>query len=142
MKKSILILMTLCSACIINSCKEKEADDMHHHDDTSLSYHIHVHNINTAYTQADTLKLNVDFEEHHGGKVHHINVSLFSISDTLNALYSKPAEAHVHADGSYNFIDNVALSAFSKGVYLLKAKVWGHEANTDEVIERNIFEIN
>jgi len=115
--------------------------------EVEFDYHAHVMSPNADNKKVnDVMPINIEFESHSGEKVHHINVKIYSKNDATNVIYDKPTNAHVHADGSYTYTDELQLTN-EKGVeghtdWVLEAKVWGHEAGLQEVVETVEFHVH
>ncbi|MBK8503097.1 MAG: hypothetical protein IPL46_13315 [Saprospiraceae bacterium] len=123
------------------SCKKDEAEvgDIY-------EYHAHIMSPNSDHKHlGDELPIVIDFESHTGQPVHHINVSIYRKSDG-STMYSKPEEAHIHeTSGEYTFMDSLLLDASNgitvNNVYVLEAKVWGHEDGVEEEISTVEFQV-
>ena len=95
----------------------------------------------------DEIHIHVNFDEASDGTIHHVNVSIVEKGNESNVLYSAPAEAHVHeASGHFEHHADVTLSGdaimnSNGNVWILRAKVWGHEAGAAEVTEEIEFEL-
>jgi hypothetical protein len=106
-------------------------------------YHVHIHSPNVdAKNVGDEIDIEVEFEEHNGGTVHHINVRVYN-KDTGEEIYNQPTQAHVHATaGYYEFMDKLTLNVASNTHWVLEAKVWGHDDGVAEVVEKLEFHVN
>ncbi|MCB0693943.1 MAG: hypothetical protein H6568_06655 [Lewinellaceae bacterium] len=139
--KSYIYLALAMSAFVLNSgCKKDSTDPTH-------EYHAHIHSPNTdAKHVDDVLDIEVEFEDHAGGTVHHIQVRIYNKS-TLVEVYRMPTDAHVHAtSGSYTFEDTFDLSV-ANGItghsdWVLEAKVWGETDGEAEEIETVEFHVH
>lgn len=135
--KKFLFTGLLFAVLLFNACKDH--DDMAH----DSEYHIHFMEPanNASLTSGDVLHVHVEFEEHHGGTIHHVNLRAFHKS-TGNELFSVPAEAHIHGASPYTFEYEYTLNGIAPGTYILEAKVWGHEAGEEEVSSTREFTVN
>ncbi|WP_235291226.1 VCBS domain-containing protein [Portibacter lacus] len=144
MKFKHIIILTLAfisfSACEKdNTIEEKEE---------SFEYHAHIHSPdNETKKMGQELSIDITFESHSGMPVHHINVTIYEKNDESVIIYNQPDEAHVHEeDGNLDFTDTILLSeenGFSAHTdYILKAKVWAHEAGLEEVEETVAFHVH
>jgi hypothetical protein len=142
--KYLAFALGLLSVLFVVSC---EKEDMHDDDHgTNYEYHAHIISPTTdAKHLNDTISIKVDFESHTGETVHHINVKIFNKLDSA-IVYDMPTEAHVHSSGSYSHEDNLILSdrnGFSgHSDWIMEARVWGHEAGEEEVLERIEFHVH
>ena len=132
--KKFLFLTLLTAVFAFNACKD---------DDTTTDepdYHAHIESPDTSdKLVGDMLHIHVNFEDHNGGTVHHINVRIYN-KDTNVEIYNKPTSAHVHAEGEYLFEDEIELT--TAGHWVLEAKVWGHDDGVAEVVESVEFHVN
>lgn len=140
MRYILFSLMILGLIGLNQSCKK---DD----DDSGHEYHAHIHSPNTdARHIGDTLAIEVDFEDHNGGTVHHIEVTITNKADGTQ-VYLMPTEPHVHAtSGSYTFEDTFILSE-ANGItadsdWILQARVWGETDGEDEESETVEFHVH
>lgn len=134
-----LMLLLSISLLTVFACKEKED----HHMDGETEYHAHIHAPDaTDKRVGDNLHIEVTFEDHAGGTVHHVEVKIFDKA-TNTVLYQKPDEAHVHeTDGEYEFEDDFSLSGVTpNSTLVLEARVWGHNGTEGEVKERVEFRV-
>ena len=133
-----MLLGLLFGLFMFNACK----DD----DDTGTQepdYHAHIHSpaANSSIAAGETLNIEIDFEDHNGGTVHHINVRIFNKS-TGTEIFNGPSTAHVHKGSPYTFEHQHALTGVATGTYILEAKVWGHDDGVAEVTESVEFTVN
>ena len=145
MKFTYFFLSVLALGLTFTSCNKDDDDDDHGHSD--FEYHAHINSPNSDNKHlGDTIDIQVNFEDHNGGTVHHINVRILN-KDTEEVIYSKPDVAHVHDEsGAYLFEDKFVLS-MDNGVsahtdWILEAKVWGHEAGEGEEISTIEFHVH
>lgn len=143
MKFKNILLFTIAIISII-SCEK------HNHDNEEEGFEYHAH-INAPDSETkhigQELPINITFESHSGKTIHHINVSIYEKNNESNILYNKPDEAHIHEeDGNYEYSDNLILSednGFEGHTdYVIKAKVWAHEAGLDEAEETVSFHVH
>lgn len=127
----------------ILSCKKQEDDSMA----TKYDYHAHITSPNTDDKHLDdNIHIRVNFESHTGETVHHVNVRIYNKA-TSAEVYNQPTDAHVHeTSGEYVFEDDFVLSE-ANGIsahtdWILEARVWGHEANEEEVQEQIEFHVH
>lgn len=146
MNKLLFLTALMVMSVLYISC-DKEDDDDHDHMETVLDYHAHIHAPNADNKHVgDTMHIHVDFESHTGETVHHVKVRIYDQMDSTE-IYNQPATAHVHeTDGVYEFHDDLILSV-GNGVtehsdWVLEAKVWGHEAGEQEVMETVEFHVH
>ncbi len=122
-----------------SGCKKDEAQPAH-------EYHAHIHSPNTVDKHLnDALDIEVDFEDHTGNTVHHIQIRIYN-KLTLAEVYLMPSEPHVHAtSGEYTFTDTFDLTE-ANGItpdsdWVLEAKVWGEEDGELEEVETVEFHV-
>ena len=140
MKHMVIACYTVL-ACVWVAC---DNSDNAHSDE--FEYHADIHAPDASNKHLDdTIHIEVEFESHTGMIVHHVNVKIFNkVSGTV--VFSKPADAHVHASsGQYVFEDDFILST-AHGIdahsdYVLEAKVWGHDEGISEVNESIEFHV-
>lgn len=137
MKKLILLGLIL-GIFTFNSCKDDD-DSM----STEPEYHIHFMSPDdgASFNAGDMLHVHIEFEDHNGGTVHHINVRAYEKA-TGTELFNTPSEAHVHGASPYMFEYEKMLDGAAAGTYVLEAKVWGHDAGTAEVKASREFTVN
>ncbi len=136
--KKILFLGLLFGLFMFNACKDDDDSGT-----TEPDYHAHIHSPAAAssYELGDTLKIEVEYEDHNGGTIHHINVRVFN-KTTSTEIFNGPATAHVHEDNPYTFEHYHVLTGVEPGTYVLEAKVWGHDDGVAEVTESVEFTVN
>lgn len=123
------------------------SDDDDHDHEGEFEYHAHIMKPDAGMKMmGDTMHVHVEFEDHNGGTIHHINVRIYN-KDTEEVIYSKPETAHIHeTSGTYEFHDDVILNTangfVAHGDYILEAKVWGHEAGEGENMETVEFHVH
>ncbi|MEM9921858.1 MAG: hypothetical protein AAF990_27385 [Bacteroidota bacterium] len=107
------------------------------------AYHTHFHSPNTDDKKVgDKIDIAIDFSDHHGGTIHHVNVRLVNKADG-SEIYNKPDAAHVHEEsGKYEFRDELDLNVGAHSDWLLIAKVWGHEAGAHQVSDTLEFHVH
>jgi len=126
-----------------------DKEDTDHNDDMDTpEYHAHINSPSTDDKHVgDTIHVHVDFEEHDGLTVHHVNVKIYNEADPTIIAFDGPANAHVHSEtGLYEFHADVILNGDAGVVehtdWILEAKVWGHEAGLAEVTETLQFHVH
>lgn len=142
MSKLFYSTLLLCATIVFFSCEDDPEPEV-----TGFEYHAHIHQPNTddKYIN-DTMHIHIELESHTAMTVHHANIRIYN-KMTNEEVYNKPDEAHVHeTDGKFEYHDNFVLSNLN-GVeadsdWIIEAKVWGHEAGLEEVIESVEFHIN
>ncbi|HMR42312.1 MAG TPA: hypothetical protein PKC40_00695 [Saprospiraceae bacterium] len=136
--KNIFFFLLLLSTAFI-AC-EKEDD----HDDDATDYHAHILSPDASNKKVgDEIAIHVQFEDHNGGTVHHINVKIYNKANPSQVIYNKPDEAHVHeTSGEYDFTDTFKLDVDPHTDWVLEAKVWGHEDGVGEVSETVEFHVH
>ena len=149
--KLIMLMAVMMPLVFIAGCdKDDDHDDNHNHNNNNtgaLQYHAHIISPDTTAKKVnETLQIKVQFEEHDGDKVHHVQVRIFNSDDNSQLVFDEPAEKHVHADGEYTFEESFILSN-ANGVtehtdWTLEAKVWGHEAGEGEAISTVDFHVH
>ena len=96
--------------------------------------------------QGDSIHIHVEFASGTNETIHHVKVRILNADDDT-VIYEGPEEAHVHeTSGSYGYHDDFVLSQ-ANGVgghtnWILEAKVWGHEAGAEEVVETRPFHVH
>jgi hypothetical protein len=131
--KKFLFLSLLATLFAFNACKDDDTSD-------EPSYQINIESPNTTdKVVGDSLDIHVHFSDKNGGTVHHINVRIYE-KDSGTEIYSKPDEAHQHAEGELSFEDKIELT--TAGHWVLEAKVWGHDDGVAEVSESVEFHVN
>jgi len=145
MNKLWFLLFSL-GMLIFVACDKDE--DTHGHEDESISdYEALIHSPDAEDKRMeDVIQLNIEFKEHDGGKVHHVNVKIYEDGNPDNVIYDAPTEAHVHVDGLYEYRDEFMLNS-TNGVeahsdWIIEAKVWGHEDGLDEVMTTSKFHVH
>lgn len=135
--KKLLFLGLLISVLMINACKD---DD---HAATEPEYHIHFMEpaANASFAAGDVVHVHIEFEDHNGGTVHHVNVRAYNKA-TGTELFNTPAEAHLHAASPYEFEYEYTLDNAAPGTYVIEAKVWGHGDGIAEVKDSREFTVN
>ena len=137
--KNLILLFTLIGAISFVACN----DDDNGTDEMMPDYHAHIMSPTTDDKNVgDTIHIHVDFEDHNGGTVHHVNVRIYNKA-TGDEIYNAPADAHVHDEsGAYEFHDDVLLDVDAHSDWILEAKIWGHEAGEHEEMESIEFHVH
>lgn len=135
--KKLFFLSLILGLFMFSACKDD--DEMTH----ETEYHIHFMEPanNASLAVGDMLHLHIEFSEHNGGTVHHINVRAYNKA-TGAELFNTPAEAHVHGTSPYSFEYEYLLDGTATGTYVIEAKVWGHDDGVAEVMESREFTVN
>lgn len=118
------------------------------HSDDMPEYHAHINSPNTDDKHVgDTIHIHVDFEEHDGLTVHHVNVKIYNEDDPTIVVFDEPTDAHIHEESGKHELhadlildDNAGVTGHSN--WILEAKVWGHEAGMAEVTETIKFHVH
>lgn len=113
-------------------------------------YHIHFHTPaedgTTTSMQGQTLIIEIEFEDHNAGPVHHVNVKVYKKDDATVVLYDGPSDAHVHeTSGKYTFTHDLLMDPATVGGHtdwIVEAKVWGHDAGVAEVTASAQFHVH
>ena len=140
--KKFKFLILLFTISMFIACGDDDSQDI------QFDYHVHIHAPNTDDKHVnDDMEIDIEFESHSGETVHHVKVIIYKKDDNTNIVYSGPSEAHVHEEsGKYTFEDNLTLSeanGFSEHTdWVLEAKVWGHEAGVEEMVETVEFHVH
>lgn len=143
--KKLWFLMFSLGMLVFVAC-DKDDDD-HTHDDATTDYEAHIHSPDAEDKKVDDMiHLHVEFHEHDGGKVHHVNVKIYEKDNPDNVIYDAPSDAHVHADGTHEHHADFMLNA-DNGVeghtdWVIEAKVWGHEAGEHEKVATKEFHVH
>lgn len=146
---ALLALAVSLGACKKENHEDHDHDHDHDHDEEMVdpNYSISIMSPNTADKHiGDTVHLHVNFKSESSKTVHNVNVKIYNKS-TNTEVYNKPATAHVHeTDGLYELHDNFVLSN-ENGIeahtdWVLKAKVWGHDAGKHEVEKTIEFHVH
>ncbi len=148
--KKMLFLSLFVSLLIFNACDKDDATptEPHTHDQADdYDYQIQLMAPSAMDKKVgDTVHVHVEFASGTGETIHHIQVSLMNQADST-VVYSEPNVAHVHqSGGTYSFHDDIVLTE-ANGVmghtnWTLEAKVWGHDAGLQEVVERVSFHVH
>lgn len=109
----------------------------------TFAYHAHIMSPDAADKHVgDTIHVHIEFEEHSGNTVHHVNVRIYNKADNTE-IYNQPDNAHVHEDsGTYSFHDDVVLNVDPHTDWILQAKVWGMEDGEGEAMETVEFHVH
>jgi hypothetical protein len=138
MKISILHFFILPLAVLI-SCKDDVAPG------PTYDYHAHIFHPDASQKHiGDTLHMEIEFESHTGEIVHNINVRIFNAA-TQAVVYNLPTDPHTDAQESYEYHDDLVLSAangFSEGDWVIQAKVWGETDGEQEEVSMVAFHIS
>ncbi|TAK36953.1 MAG: hypothetical protein EPO28_12790 [Saprospiraceae bacterium] len=135
----ILLLTLFFGLFLVNSCKNDPATP-------GPDYHVHFVSPDAGVKHiGETINIKVDFEDHNGGTVHHINVKIYSQLDPNNVIFDMPTEPHVHeTSGFYEFNENFTLDGAiipPHTDWVLKASVWGHDDGVAEVSDSLSFHV-
>ena len=135
--KNLLFLTFIFGLFVFTACGDDDSAM-----DTTPDYHIHVNSPNTDDKHVgDEITVSIEFEDHNGGKVHHVNVRIFN-KVTGEEILNEPTEAHVHADVMHEFTKIMNLNVEAHTDWILEAKVWGHDAGLAEVTETVEFHVH
>ncbi len=136
--KQLAIFGILLLALSLTSCDKDELE---------YDYQIQVMSPSTDDKNVDDdMHIHVNFRSLKENTIHHINVRIYDVA-TGTEIYNMPTMAHLHdMDGYYEHHDDIVLSN-ANGVnahsdWILEAKVWGHEAGTEEVVQRVQFHVH
>jgi hypothetical protein len=122
--KNIALLSLVASAFLLSGNCDKN-EDMH--DPNEPDYHVHIHAPDGTDKHAgQSLEIEVEFEDHNGGIVHHINVRIYNPTSG-EEIYNAPSEPHVHSSMSYTQSDEITLDVDPNTDWILVGSVWGHE---------------
>lgn len=121
------------------ACKKNDTHSM----DDLPHYHAHILSPDASDKHVgDTLHIEIEFEEHDGKTIHHINVRIFNKNDGTE-IYNQPQQAHIHeTSGYYKFTDDFVLDVDPHTDWVLEARVWGHEDGVAEVTETVEFHVH
>lgn len=146
MKKILYLTLLLFAGTFFTAC---DKDEDHDHDDQTTEFDYRI-SINSPSEEAknlqDSIHLHVDFISDKNATVHHANVRIYSKSTGVE-VYNAPSEAHVHEEsGTFSWHDDFALTV-ENGIdehsdWILEAKVWGHTAGLEEVVESIEFHVH
>jgi len=141
--KNLFLFALLTMMCVFNSsCKD---DDDDHNDDAAVEYHAHIMSPDAEDKNVgDDIHIHVNFEEHDGATIHHVNVKIYNKDDNSIIIFDEPSEAHVHADGTHEVHGDVTLDGdvLEHTDWIMEAKAWGHEAGEHEVMETVEFHVH
>ncbi len=139
MKNLIYCILLVGFVATIAACN-KDDDD---HDHEEGDYHVHIMSPDTtAKHVGDTIHIHVEFEEHDGGTIDHVNVEIANKEDG-SVIYSAPAAAHVHEEsGKYEHHDDIILDVDAHTNWIMTAKVWGHDDDTDQASSTVEFHVH
>ena len=135
--KKLLVFGLIFGIFMFNACKDDdpvttESDYQINFMDPASNASLHV---------GDMLHVHIEFTEHSGGTVHHINVRAYNKA-TGDEIFNTPAEEHVHAASPYSFEYEILLDGVAPGTYVIEAKVWGHDDGVAEVSDSREFTVN
>ncbi len=135
--QKLILFSFLLGLFTFSSC----SDDDTVTDDTP-DYHIHFNSPNTDDKNiGDEITVEIDFEDHNGGTVHHINVRIYD-KVTGEDIMNLPTDAHVHeTDGLFEFSENLILNVDAQTDWILEAKVWGDTDGLGEVTDSLEFHV-
>lgn len=127
MSKTSISGLLLFALFLANACKSDDTATP-----TGPDYGIHILSPdNTDKHVGDVINIKVDFEDHNGGTVHHINLKIYNELDTANVIYNLPAEPHIHeTSGFFEYNQMFVLDSSivqPNSDWILKASVWGHD---------------
>ncbi len=136
MKNILYFSLLILAVALFAACEEKVVPE-------TYDYHAHIKSPNAADKHVgDTIHVHVEFEEHSGKAVHHVNVQIYNKADNT-VIYNQPTDAHVHAhSGVYDFHDDVILNVAGHTDWVLKATIWGEEAGEGEASETVEFHVH
>jgi len=143
--KKLLFFSLIASFAFLTSCNKDDDSD---HNDDALDYSISINSPTTEDKKVnDTVPIEVVFKSGTGGTIHHINVRVYNVADNSIEAYNGPAEAHVmEASGTYTFTYDLVLNSDNNVTahsdWIVEAKVWGHEAGSEEKIETLQFHVH
>jgi hypothetical protein len=155
--KKIFLLNSLIAIIFITACSSGDSHEIDHADDFRrgnntpasdyFDYNITIASPNNLDKSiGDAMSINIDFKSSTGKTVHYIEISIISKLDG-KVIYNKPSNMHIDDDsGMYNFNDTFTLSV-DNGIsvdtnWILEAKVWGTNADEEDVIKSIEFHIN
>ena len=143
--KNILFLFLAFGLFTFAACGDDDNNDV----GTTFDYHAHIVSPEdmSMYHMGDTLGIEVNFEEHNGGTVHHIAVRVYKKDDNSMELFHRAGDEHVHAtSGEFEYKHDLELTAdngFEEHTdYILEAKVWGETDGEGEVISTAQFHVH
>lgn len=95
----------------------------------------------------DAIHIRVNFDEASMETLHHVNVQIYEKGKPANVIYSGPSIAHVHEEsGHYELHADVSLDEDAGVVehtdWILKARVWGHDAGVAETADSIAFHVH
>lgn len=132
----LFLLVLLSGLFFFNACKDKDEDK-----DLEPEYHINILSPDSSEKIVGTdLQIKIEFEDHNGGTVHHVNVRVYN-KTTGAEIYNLPVSAHVHETSPYTYEDNLTLNVDPATHWVLEAKVWGHDDGVAEVSEKIEFHV-
>ena len=136
MKKLTFFFLATFAFLAFQSCEDEEM-----HMDPDYHAHIMSPSDNAVLSVGEMVHVHVNFEDHHGGTVHHVNVRIYNEADGTE-IYNEPGSAHVHeTSGKYEHHDDITLDVDPNTKWVLEAKVWGHESGEHEAMESITFEV-
>jgi len=144
MKNSWILALIILGLTFASSCKDDDEEE-HNHSDGTFEYHAHIMSPNTENKMVgDSIHLHIDFEEHAGQTIHHINVKIYQKDDPTNIIYDKPTEAHIHeTSGTYGYHDDFVLDNVpGHKDWVMEAKIWAEEEGKDEAVETIEFHVH
>jgi len=143
LKYSFLLLLTIAYI----GCGDDETPD----DDTMMNppqYSIAIMSPTTEDKNVnDDIHVHVNFDESEMTTIHHANVQIYEKGNESNVIFNGPDMAHVHDEsGHFELHADIKLDSITGVVghtdWIVKAKVWGHEAGAAEVTEEIEFHVH
>jgi len=148
--KNIKLFLAALTIFSIAACKKDYTvvDPQEQHNEEMMNYAVLIMKPDTTMKMMDSnMHMHVRFTEEDGKMIHHISVKIYQMDDPTNIIYDMPTDKHVMAAGGlYEHHDDLILSAANGVVphkmYVMEAKVWGHEGGTHEKIVTRQFHIH
>ncbi len=134
-----ILLLTIPTLFFISSC-DKEEDKVYDYEIMIMSPN------NLDKNVGDSIHLHINFESKTMEPVHHIKVRIYNESTGVE-VYNAPSEAHVHEMDGYiehhaDFFLNNDNGVDADSDWILEARVWGHDAGAEEVMDTLKFHVH
>ena len=145
MKNLFFLFLVAVTPLFFVACDDEDDDvDGHEHMDVDPQYQAQILQPNSDMKAVgETVHIHAEFESLAGEIIHHINVRIYEKGNESNEMYNAPDVKHVMSTEKVEHHADFELTEdmLHKDL-ILEAKVWGHEADTHEVIETVEFHVH